>query len=133
MCKLANVSIKSLIIQIFADAVITSYSIHYTKLYERNVQFYLNGEEAGSVTAKQDFTLSMTVIWDVWTQNERWVGGLPEKDDLLDDTRNTMYVDWIHTYTLAEDFNVSSFAHEDSGRITSYNVCYTKLLRISMG
>ncbi len=81
----------------------------------RNVQFYLNGEEAGSVTAKQDFTLSMTVIWDVWTQNERWVGGLPEKDDLLDDTRNTMYVDWIHTYTLAEDFNVSSFAHEDSG------------------
>ena len=70
-----------------------------------NIQFYLNGEPTGKVVSKQDFTLELNIIWDLWTADETWTGGLCEKEDLLDDRINTMYVDWIHTYKLerAED------------------------------
>ena len=34
---------------------------------ERNIQFYLNGEKAGSVVTEKDFTKKLHVIWDVWT------------------------------------------------------------------
>lgn len=65
-----------------------------------NIQFYLNGEPTGKVVSKQDFTLELNIIWDLWTADETWTGGLCEKNDLLDDSINTMYVDWIHTYKL---------------------------------
>lgn len=58
-----------------------------------NIQFYLNGEPTGNVVSKQDFTLELNIIWDLWTADETWTGGLCEKNDLLDDSINTMYVD----------------------------------------
>ncbi|MER2491050.1 hypothetical protein [Catenovulum sediminis] len=67
---------------------------------EHNVQFYLNGEPAGKITTKQPFTLEQHLIWDLWTQDSSWVGGLPAKSDLLDDSRNTMRVDWVRTWRL---------------------------------
>lgn len=67
-----------------------------------NVQFYLNGEPAGSIKSKQPFTLEQHLIWDLWTQDSSWVGGLPDKEDLLDDTINTMKIDWVRTWRLVE-------------------------------
>ncbi|NJB82016.1 LamG domain-containing protein [Wenyingzhuangia aestuarii] len=64
------------------------------------VQFYLDGEPSGKVTTKQPFTLEQFLIWDLWTQDSAWVGGLPKKEELLDDTVNTMRVDWVRTWKL---------------------------------
>lgn len=66
----------------------------------KNVQFYINGEAAGSTTSKDDFSLSLNIIWDLWTGDFDYLGGLAVKSDLLNTNWNTMYVDWIHTYTL---------------------------------
>ncbi|KAA1246501.1 beta-agarase [Aquimarina sp. RZ0] len=66
----------------------------------RTVQFYLNGEPAGKVTTQQDFTRELEIIWDLWTGPECWLGGLPEKEELNDDTVNTMRVDWVRTWKL---------------------------------
>ncbi|MGJ8681440.1 beta-agarase [Paraglaciecola sp.] len=67
---------------------------------EHTVQFYLNGEPAGSVKTEQPFTIKQHLIWDLWTQDSDWVGGLPKKSDLLDDSINTMRVDWVRTWKL---------------------------------
>ncbi len=66
----------------------------------RTVQFYLNGEEAGLVTTNQDFTRDLELIFDLWTADECYLGGLPEKEELNDDTKNTMRVDWVRTWKL---------------------------------
>ncbi|MDO6736474.1 family 16 glycosylhydrolase [Wenyingzhuangia sp. 2_MG-2023] len=65
-----------------------------------NVQFYLDGEPSGNITTTQPFTLEQFLIWDLWTQDSPWVGGLPEKEELLDDSINTMRVDWVRTWKL---------------------------------
>ncbi|WP_228710796.1 LamG domain-containing protein [Saccharobesus litoralis] len=70
---------------------------------EHNVQFYLNGEPAGSIKTKQPFTLEQHLIWDLWTQDSSWVGGLPAKADLKDETRNTMKIDWVRTWRLVAE------------------------------
>ncbi len=67
-----------------------------------NIQFYLDGEPAGSVVSVRDFTRELNIIWDLWTVDEPWLGGLPEINDLSNDMVNTMKVDWIHTYSLVE-------------------------------
>ncbi len=67
---------------------------------KRTVQFYLNGEPAGRVTTDQDFTRELELIWDLWTGPECWLGGLPEKEELNDNTINTMRVDWVRTWKL---------------------------------
>lgn len=77
---------------------------------EKNIQFYLNGEPAGSVVVGEDrnggndpsliFTRDLEIIWDLWTADEPWLGGLAVRSDLADDTINTMYVDWVHTFSL---------------------------------
>ncbi|ANW97514.1 beta-agarase [Wenyingzhuangia fucanilytica] len=64
------------------------------------VQFYLDGEPSGKVTTTQAFTLDQFLIWDLWTQDSPWVGGLPNKEELEDDTVNTMRVDWVRTWKL---------------------------------
>ena len=69
---------------------------------KNNIQFYINGEPAGKVITKQDFTLSQSIIWDLWTSPESWFPGIANKSDLLNDSINTMYVDWIHTYNLVD-------------------------------
>ena len=81
----------------------------------RNAQFYLNGEKAGSVVFGEqrsdndpfiegrDFTRNLNIIWDLWTFDAPWLGGLPLKSDLGKNDINTMKVDWIHTYKLIEE------------------------------
>ena len=68
----------------------------------RNIQFYLDGEPAGSVVSERDFTRDLNVIWDLWTVDEPWLGGLPPQSDLNDEAINTMKVDWIRTWTLED-------------------------------
>ena len=69
---------------------------------KNTVQFYLNGELAGQVVTTKDFTRSQNIIWDLWTADETWLGGIANQADLTDDNINTMYVDWIHTYELVD-------------------------------
>ncbi len=67
-----------------------------------HIQFYLDGEPAGSVVSARDFTRDLNIIWDLWTVDADWLGGLAKKEHLQDNTMNTMKVDWIHTYQLVE-------------------------------
>lgn len=70
---------------------------------KNNIQFYLDGEPAGEVTTSRDFTRQLNIIWDLWTIDATWSGGIANKADLLNDQINTMYVDWIHTYSMVAD------------------------------
>ena len=80
---------------------------------EKNIQFYLNGEPAGSVTVGEDrngqtytnriFTRELEIIFDVWTSQNGWLGGLPPKSDLQNDAINTMQIDWVRTWKLEDD------------------------------
>ena len=67
---------------------------------ERDIQFYLDGEPAGVVRSERDFTRELSIIWDLWTFDADWLGGLALQQDLNDDSINTMYVDWIRTWKL---------------------------------
>ncbi|MBB4079588.1 hypothetical protein GGR28_002213 [Lewinella aquimaris] len=69
----------------------------------RHIQFYLDGEPAGSVVSERDFTRDLNLIWDLWTVDEPWLGGLPDRNDLLDDSVNTMYIDWVRTWKLEKE------------------------------
>lgn len=79
---------------------------------EKNIQFYLNGEPAGSVVVGEDksgqtyesrvFTRDLEIIFDLWTSEDGWLGGLPEKTDLNNDAINTMKVDWVRTWKLED-------------------------------
>ncbi|MEM6967718.1 MAG: beta-agarase [Bacteroidota bacterium] len=68
-----------------------------------NIQFYLDGEPAGSVVSERDFTRELNLIWDLWTIDENWSGGIAAKEDLLDESINTMKVDWVRTWQLVEE------------------------------
>ncbi len=81
---------------------------------KNNVQFYLDGEPAGSVTTTRDFTRKLNIIWDLWTIDQWWSGGVAAQEDLLNDSINTMKIDWIHTYTLVEDIT-TSITNNDRG------------------
>ncbi len=65
-----------------------------------NIQFYINGEEAGKVKTTRPFTRDLNIIWDLWTEDAAWTGGIADPKDLSNKKINTMYVDWIHTYQL---------------------------------
>lgn len=67
-----------------------------------NIQFYLDGEPAGKVKSTRNFTRELNIIWDLWTFDADWLGGLALKGDLSVDSINTMRVDWIHTYKLVD-------------------------------
>ncbi|APZ45833.1 hypothetical protein BW723_05765 [Polaribacter reichenbachii] len=79
---------------------------------EKNIQFYLNGEPAGSVVVGEDksgqtyesrvFTRDLEIIFDLWTSKDGWLGGLPAKSDLGDNSINTMRVDWVRTWKLED-------------------------------
>ena len=84
--------------------VITSYSIHYTKLYERSLGGQLRSVGHGTTGATQaDTDAARIVVTEVLVHGERVLA-----HDLAVDNRTTA---------------------TDRVRITSYNVCYTKLLR----
>lgn len=68
-----------------------------------DIQFYLDGEPAGSVVSERAFTRHLNIIWDLWTIAENWSGGIAAQEDLLDDTINTMQVDWVRTWQLVEE------------------------------
>ncbi|WP_456516747.1 Ig-like domain-containing protein [Aquimarina sp. 433] len=78
----------------------------------KNIQFYLDGEPAGSVVVgnhetgdnfpSRVFTRDLEIIFDLWTNEADWLGGLPPKSDLGDDTINTMRVDWVRTWKLED-------------------------------
>ncbi|MEM9985225.1 MAG: T9SS type A sorting domain-containing protein [Bacteroidota bacterium] len=70
---------------------------------KNNIQFYLDGEPAGSVSTTRDFTRELRVIWDLWTIDAQWSGGIANQADLLVDSINTMRIDWIHTWKLVSD------------------------------
>ncbi|WP_109831081.1 T9SS type A sorting domain-containing protein [Reichenbachiella versicolor] len=70
---------------------------------EHNVSFYINGQEVGSVQSTKVFTRSLNIIWDLWTADEAWTGGIANPNDLSNNNINTMYVDWIHTYKLIDN------------------------------
>ncbi|REE00215.1 LamG domain-containing protein [Marinoscillum furvescens] len=65
-----------------------------------HIQFYLDGEPAGSVVSERDFTRALNLIWDLWTVDEDWLGGIAQKELLKDSSVNTMYVDWVRTWRL---------------------------------
>ncbi|MDW7693883.1 Ig-like domain-containing protein [Flammeovirgaceae bacterium SG7u.111] len=79
----------------------------------KNIQFYLDGEPAGSVVVGHDrsgqtyegreFTRDLEIIFDLWTNEADWLGGLPLKTDLGDDATNTMKVDWVRTWKLEDE------------------------------
>lgn len=78
----------------------------------KNIQFYLDGEPAGSVvvgehldgnTYDREFTRELEIIFDLWTNEAGWLGGLPPKSDLGDDEINTMRVDWVRTWKLEDE------------------------------
>ncbi|MDO7135814.1 Ig-like domain-containing protein [Algibacter lectus] len=79
----------------------------------KHIQFYLNGEPAGSVEVGEDrsgttytdreFSRDLEIIFDLWTNEAVWVGGLPPKSDLADNTINTMKIDWVRTWKLEDE------------------------------
>ena len=75
----------------------------------KNIQFYLDGEPAGTVvvgehedgnTYGREFTRDLEIIFDLWTNQADYLGGLPPKSDLTDNSINTMRVDWVRTWKL---------------------------------
>ena len=76
----------------------------------KNIQFYLDGEEAGSVIVGQDrsgnsysdreFTRNLEIIFDLWTNEADYLGGLPPKSELSNNSINTMRIDWVRTWKL---------------------------------
>ncbi|WP_075603080.1 Ig-like domain-containing protein [Saccharicrinis aurantiacus] len=79
----------------------------------KNIQFYLNGEPAGSVVVGEhndgtiyearEFTRELEIIFDLWTGDFNWLGGLALKEDLQNDAINTMKVDWVRTWKLEDE------------------------------
>ncbi|WP_298364308.1 Ig-like domain-containing protein [uncultured Lutibacter sp.] len=79
----------------------------------KNIQFYLDGEPAGSVVVgehrdgntytEREFTRDLEIIFDLWTNEAKWLGGLPPKSDLSDNSINTMKIDWVRTWKLEDN------------------------------
>ncbi len=42
----------------------------------------------------------LELIFDLWTSEECYLGGLPQKEELNDNSKNTMRVDWVRTWKL---------------------------------
>jgi beta-glucanase (GH16 family) len=65
----------------------------------RKCHWFLDGEYVGFSSAKRPFTKELNMYFGLWSNS--W-DGFPDKESLQDDSRNTMYVDWVHTYQLIE-------------------------------
>jgi len=66
----------------------------------RKCHWFLDGEYVGFSSSQRDFTRELNIYFGLWSNS--W-DGFPTKESLSDDTRNTMYVDWIHTYKLVRE------------------------------
>lgn len=79
----------------------------------KNIQFYLDGEPAGKVVVGEnrdgstyvdrEFTRDLEIIFDLWTADANWLGGLALKSDLSDNSINTMKIDWVRTWKLENE------------------------------
>ena len=81
----------------------TDEAFHTFGLYwedEQNCHFYMDGEYVGSTLAPRKFERDLNIYFDLWTN--KW-DGFANKEDLKDDSKNTMYVDWVRTYKLIEE------------------------------
>ncbi len=76
-----------------------------------DIQFYLDGEEAGSVKSGRNFTKRLNVIFDLWTDDENFLGGAAVRSHLNNNNINTMYVDWVRTYQLVDAPNSNNYFH----------------------
>ncbi len=80
----------------------TDETYHTYGLYwedDRKCHFYLDGEYVGSSLSPRKFTLELHIYFGLWTN--KW-DGFAKKEDLLDDSKNTFYVDWVRTYKLVK-------------------------------
>ena len=120
--------------------VITSYSIHYTKLYDLNNDFTIASNSSSipflldrTNTELTTATLSGTQIEVYGTISWEDIKGKPHPasnvkveiydDDFITAERlSTVYTDINGAFSVVLN-------NDNSDRITSYNVCYTKLLR----
>ena len=106
--------------------VITSYSIHYTKLYEIAVRYALEHSSYGSASDLPcgAFGPSAGAPPRIGVRIGDYVVDLSvlEAEGLLN-TSAVFVAEELHDLRMALDLGVRQF------RITSYNVCYTKLLR----
>lgn len=66
---------------------------------DQNCHWYLDSEYVGFSVAKRKFTRELNIIFDLWSNT--W-DGFPTKESLDDATKNTMYVDWVHTFKLVK-------------------------------
>jgi hypothetical protein len=62
-----------------------------------NLWFYHNGVKVMEVTPSVPFGENLHMIWD--TEVFKW-NGLPSVEELQDNSRNTMYVDYVRTFRL---------------------------------
>jgi hypothetical protein len=66
-----------------------------------DLRFYHNDEEVMQVTPSVSFNEKLHMIWDTEALIPNWVG-LATIESLKDNTRNTMYVDWVRTWKLVD-------------------------------
>ena len=117
--------------------VITSYSIHYTKLYDEGIRAYWNEENLFVFRLKEhvkrfrrsgqfyDISLNFTD-----RQVSDAIRGICKKNNM----KSSCY---IRPFYFVGDYGINLHVTEKAPthfaiRITSYNVCYTKLLRCGL-
>lgn len=66
---------------------------------DRKCHWFLDGEYVGFSSAQRKFTRELNIYFGLWSNS--W-DGFPNKINLDDNSKNTMYVDWIHTYKLVK-------------------------------
>ena len=125
--------------------VITSYSIHYTKLYEagdRTPVIFLTARDSSGDTVQglglgaDDYLAKPFALEELVARVEavlRRIGGSAEAADVL--TLADLTIDDVaHRVTRGStEIHLSPTEYKLVSRITSYNVCYTKLLRADWG
>ena len=110
-------------------SVITSYSIHYTKLYEpkdfcKTFVFSIQFFHELVIIFRYDKTFEglLTAVFDAYNRKT-----FPEKLIGLEDIEPLFTTE---IFTVISEAEKSGRVWAGLDRITSYNVCYTKLLRI---
>ncbi|MFY0599331.1 MAG: family 16 glycosylhydrolase [Cyclobacteriaceae bacterium] len=64
---------------------------------ERHLDWYVDGEKAGSTVSEANFTRDLSVIFDLWT-TQQW--GIATKESVQNDDINEMQIDWVRAYRL---------------------------------
>ena len=113
-------------------SVITSYSIHYTKLYEeffrlaqKNSQIVVTVWNLWSISNCFGRKKYLKNIWQNWKNKILGKSELDWNDCQISFTDNQGRVFWRYHHAFTRREMQRLF------RITSYNVCYTKLLRLA--